>query len=55
MRSRINVGRTGRPAYAKARFVSESLANYSAMLVTEKFLGPLWDVKTQSATARRLT
>ena len=30
-----------RPAYAKGRtFVSESLANYSAMLVTEKVLGP---------------
>jgi ABC-2 type transport system permease protein len=30
-----------RPAYAKGRsFVSESLSNYSAMLVTEKFLGP---------------
>jgi hypothetical protein len=30
-----------RPAYAKGRgFVSESLANYSAMLVTEKTLGP---------------
>jgi ABC-2 type transport system permease protein len=30
-----------RPAYAKGRsFVSESLANYSAMLVTEKILGP---------------
>jgi ABC-type transport system involved in multi-copper enzyme maturation permease subunit len=30
-----------RPAYAKGRgFVSESLANYSAMLVTEKALGP---------------
>lgn len=29
------------PAYAKGRaFVSESLANYSAMLVTEKVLGP---------------
>ncbi|HEX6095616.1 MAG TPA: M1 family aminopeptidase [Thermoanaerobaculia bacterium] len=31
-----------RPAYAKGRgFVSESLANYSAMLVTEKVLGPV--------------
>jgi ABC-2 type transport system permease protein len=31
-----------RPAWAKGRgFVSESLANYSAMLVTEKVLGPL--------------
>jgi ABC-2 type transport system permease protein len=31
-----------RPAYAKGRsFVSESLANYSAMLVTERVLGPL--------------
>lgn len=30
-----------RPAYAKGRsFVSETLANYSAMLVTEKVLGP---------------
>jgi ABC-2 type transport system permease protein len=30
-----------RPAYVKGRgFVSESLANYSAMLVTEKVLGP---------------
>jgi hypothetical protein len=30
-----------RPAYAKGRsFVSESLANYSAMMVTEKVLGP---------------
>jgi ABC-2 type transport system permease protein len=30
-----------RPAYAKGRgFVSEALANYSAMLVTEKVLGP---------------
>jgi ABC-type transport system involved in multi-copper enzyme maturation permease subunit len=30
-----------RPAYARGRsFVSESLANYSAMLVTEKVLGP---------------
>jgi hypothetical protein len=30
-----------RPAYAKGRaFLSESLANYSAMLVTEKVLGP---------------
>lgn len=30
-----------RPAYAQGRgFVSESLANYSAMLVTEKVLGP---------------
>jgi len=30
-----------RPAYAKGRaFVSESLSNYSAMLVTEKVLGP---------------
>lgn len=30
-----------RPAYAKGRaFVNESLANYSAMLVTEKVLGP---------------
>jgi hypothetical protein len=30
-----------RPAYAKGRaFVSESLANYSAMLVTERVLGP---------------
>lgn len=30
-----------RPAYAKGRaFISESLANYSAMLVTEKVLGP---------------
>ena len=30
-----------RPAYAKGRgFVSESVANYSAMLVTEKVLGP---------------
>lgn len=30
-----------RPAYAKGRgFVSESLANYSAMLVTENVLGP---------------
>ncbi|HEX7809086.1 MAG TPA: hypothetical protein VF608_10180, partial [Thermoanaerobaculia bacterium] len=30
-----------RPAYAKGRsFVSESLANYSAMLVVEKVLGP---------------
>ncbi len=30
-----------RPAYAKGRgFVSESLANYSALLVTEKVLGP---------------
>lgn len=30
-----------RPAYARGRsFVSESLANYSAMLVTEKTLGP---------------
>jgi ABC-2 type transport system permease protein len=30
-----------RPAYAKGRaFVSESLSNYSAMMVTEKVLGP---------------
>jgi aminopeptidase N len=48
-----------RPAYAKGRgFVSESLANYSAMLVTEKVLGPVearrvYDYQMNRYLARR--
>jgi hypothetical protein len=35
-------GGQARPAYAKGRgFVSEALSNYSAMMVTEKVLGPV--------------